>query len=227
MPVTCVFDAYGTLFDVTAAARQVAEAEGGEALADLWPTLAADWRERQLAYTWLRSLAGAHADFWQVTGEALDWALERHGLDDAGLRDRLMALYRDLPAFPEVPDMLGALKDGDHPTGILSNGSPEMLSSAVASAGIARLLDHVLSVESVGTFKPAPAVYDMVGRAFDVGKGDVLFVSSNGWDAAAARGYGFRSVWVNRGGLPMDRLPWSPDHVLPDLTGLPELAGSL
>ena len=227
MPVTCVFDAYGTLFDVTSAARQAAEEDGGERLAGAWPRLAADWRERQLAYTWLRSIAGAHADFWQVTGEALDWALERHGLADAGLRDRLMDLYRDLDTYPEVPDTLGALKDGDHPTGILSNGSPEMLSAAVSSAGIARLLDHVLSVESVGTYKPAPAVYDMVGRAFGVERGEVLFVSSNGWDAAAARGYGFRSAWVNRAGLPVDRLPWRPDHVLPDLTGIPELAGGL
>ena len=224
---TCIFDAYGTLFDVTAAARSAAESGDVPALADRWEALATTWRDKQLQYTWLRAVTGDHADFWQVTGDGLDYALELHGLQDAAaLRERLMNLYWELPAYPEVPGMLGALKDAEVATGILSNGSPEMLQGAAGSAGIGRLLDHVLSVESVGIFKPSSKVYDLVGRAFECEAGNVLFVSSNGWDVAAATGYGFTTAWVNRSGLPMDRLPWTPTHVLDDLTGIPALAAS-
>ncbi|WGH79780.1 haloacid dehalogenase type II [Jannaschia ovalis] len=222
---TCIFDAYGTLFDVNAAARQAAEDTPD--LAEIWQKLSADWRDKQLQYTWLRAITGDHVDFWQVTGDGLDWAMEAAGLDDPKLRERLMQLYWELAAYPEVPDMLGALKDQGRATGILSNGSPEMLQGAVRSAGIGRLLDHVLSVESVGVFKPSSKVYDMVGRAFGCAAGDVLFVSANGWDAASAKSYGFRAVWVNRAGAPVDRLPGRPDHVLSDLSGLPELVAGL
>ena len=229
MPITtCIFDAYGTLFDVAAAARQAAGEDGFEALADTWPKLAADWRERQLQYTWIRAITEDHADFWQVTGDALDWALEASGLaGDAALRERLMQLYWELAAYDEVPDVLDALREGGRQTGILSNGSPEMLAGAVKSAGIARLLDHVLSVESVGRFKPASAVYGLVGRTFGCKPAEVLFVSANGWDAASAAAYGFRTAWVNRAGLPTDRLPARPHHVLDDLAGIPALAARL
>lgn len=225
---TCIFDAYGTLFDVASAAREAAESGDHPALADTWQELAAIWRDKQLQYTWLRAITGDHCDFWQVTTDGLDYALEATGLagDDA-LRDRLKNLYWDLSAYPEVADMLGALKDAELATGILSNGSPEMLQGAVNSAGIGRLLDHVLSVESVGIFKPSSKVYDLVERAFACEAGHVLFVSSNGWDAAAAAGYGFTTVWVNRAGLPMDRLPAQPNHVLTDLAGLPDLIATL
>jgi 2-haloacid dehalogenase len=227
MPIrACVFDAYGTLFDVTAAARRAASEDRPD-LAEIWPRLAADWRDRQLQYTWIRALAGAHADFWQVTGEGLDWAMEAQGLDDPDLRERLMQLYRELTPYEEVIDMLADLKNAGLPRGILSNGTPDMLADACGSAGIAGLLDHVLSVESVGVFKPARAVYDLVGRSFDVEPGEVLFVSSNGWDAAAAAGYGFRTVWVNRQGAPVERLPWRPDRIAQDLTSIPDLAASL
>jgi len=224
---TCIFDAYGTLFDVTAAAREAAEEEGFESLSEIWPSIASDWRDKQLQYTWLRTITGDHVDFWQITGEGLDWALEASGVDDPRIRDRLMQLYWELSAFPEVPAMLGALRDAGRASGILSNGSPEMLQAAVSSAGIGRLLDHVLSVESVGVFKPSSKVYDLVGRAFGCEAGNVLFVSSNGWDVAAAAGYGFTTVWVNRAGAPVDRLPHRPHHVLDDLTGIPDLAAKL
>ena len=121
--------------------------------------------------------------------------------------------------------MLAALKDSGMNTAILSNGSPEMLQGAVDSAGIGDVLDVSLSVQSVGVFKPDASVYDLVGGHFGCAKGDVLFVSSNGWDAAAATGYGFETAWVNRSGEPMDRLPWTPAHSLRDLTGIPTLAG--
>ena len=219
----CVFDAYGTLFDVNAAARRAAAEPGGEVLAEAWPGLARDWRLKQLQYTWLRAVAGQHTDFWQVTEDGLDWALEAAGLDDPGLKARLMDLYRRLDAYMEVPAMLARLKEMGRKTAILSNGSPGMLGDAVASAGIAGVLDAVLSVEEVGVFKPDTRVYDLVGARFGVAPDEVLFVSSNGWDAAGAAGYGFRSVWVNRAGEPVDRLYATPHDILPDLTGIPEL----
>ncbi|WP_212524776.1 haloacid dehalogenase type II [Actibacterium sp. MT2.3-13A] len=224
---TCVFDAYGTLFDVSAAARQAAQEPGSEALAEAWPRLAADWRAKQLEYSWMRAVTGAHADFWTVTQDGLDWAMEAAGLNDAGLRARLLALYWELAAYPEVPAMLTRLKAAGMNTAILSNGSPEMLEGAVSSAGIGDLLDDVLSVESVGVFKPHPSVYDLVRARFGCDKAEVLFVSSNGWDAGCAAGYGFTTAWVNRAGQPVDRLPWRPAHVLSDLTGIPALAEGL
>ena len=226
MPITTVvFDAYGTLFDVAAAARQAAAEPDFAAIRDSWPVLAEHWRLKQLQYTWLRAVAGAHTDFWTVTQEGLDWALEKTGHDgDVALRERLLQLYWELQAYPEVPAMLAALKGAGKQTAILSNGSPDMLNGAVASAGISGLLDAVLSVESVGIFKPASVVYDLVGQHFGCATNEVLFVSSNGWDAAAATGYGFQTGWVNRAGEPMDRLPWQPAHVLKDLTGIPDLA---
>ncbi len=223
---TCVFDAYGTLFDVAAAARQAATEPGFEALASKWPELANHWRLKQLQYTWLRAVADAHCDFWDVTQDGLDWALEAVGLQgDNTLRQRLLDLYWELQAYPEVPDMLKALKAGGLQTAILSNGSPPMLNGAVQSAGIGDVLNDVLSVESVGVFKPHASVYDLVQNRFGCARDEVLFVSSNGWDAAGASGYGFVTAWVNRAGEPMDRLPWKPAHVLPDLTTIPQLAG--
>ncbi|MBO9409940.1 MULTISPECIES: haloacid dehalogenase type II [unclassified Ruegeria] len=227
MPITtCVFDAYGTLFDVAAAARQAAAEPGFESLQEKWPDLANYWRLKQLQYTWLRAVADAHADFWDVTQDGLDWALEATGLDgDATLRQRLLDLYWELQAYPEVPDMLAALKAGGLQTAILSNGSPPMLDGAVQSAGIGDVLDDVLSVESVGVFKPHSKVYDLVQQRFGCARDEVLFVSSNGWDAAGASGYGFVTTWVNRAQEPMDRLPWKPAHILSDLTTIPQIAG--
>jgi 2-haloacid dehalogenase len=226
MPITtCVFDAYGTLFDVAAAARQAAAEPDFPQLANKWAELAGHWRLKQLQYTWLRAVTGAHADFWEVTQNGLDWALEATGLaGDAALRERLLALYWELQAYPEVPKMLTQLKEAGFNTAILSNGSPGMLEGCVHSAGVGAVLDDVLSVESVGVFKPHSSVYDLVGERFSCAPSEVLFVSSNGWDAAAATGYGFETAWVNRASEPMDRLPWSPKHVLSDLTMIPDIA---
>ncbi len=228
MPVRlCVFDAYGTLFDVAAAARAAAAEPGGERLGKAWPQLAETWRAKQLAYSWLRSVAGVHADFWSVTRDALDYALEAQGLsDDAPLRGRLMAIYHALPAFPEVPAMLAALKAQGTRAVILSNGSPGMLEAAVAAAGVADLLEPSISVEEVGVFKPHPSVYALVESRTGVPSAEALFVSANGWDAACATGAGFAALWVNRAGAPMERLPWRPAHVAPDLTAVPRLAAA-
>ena len=228
MPVTtCVFDAYGTLFDVAAAARIAAEQPGQEKLAEVWPRLAADWRTKQLQYTWLRAVTGDYISFWQVTSDGLDWAMEASGLEDPVLRETLLALYWELPAYPEVPKMLDTLKSNGLSTAILSNGSPDMLQGAVEFAQVDTMLDAVLSVEDVGIFKPAKVVYDMVGGRFGTTPEQVLFVSSNGWDAAAAAQYGFSTAWVNRANEPVDRLPARPTHVLSNLETIPDLAGSL
>lgn len=228
MPITtCIFDAYGTLFDVSAAARLASEEPGRDALAACWQKLAGDWRGKQLQYTWLRAVTGDHTDFWKVTQDGLDWAMEANGLDDLELRERLLALYWELRAYKEVPFMLAHLKAAGLKTGILSNGSPDMLDGAVTSAGLGEHLDAVLSVQDVGVFKPHAKVYDMVGTRFGCPKEEVLFVSSNGWDAGCATGYGFATVWVNRAGEPVDRLPWTPAHTLPDLTTIPDLVAGL
>ena len=149
----CVFDAYGTLFDVNSAALATQDSLG-----EKWQPLAELWRAKQLQYTWLRSLAGRHADFWQVTGDALDFALASFELEDPELRARLMELYLALSVYPDVPDTLKRLKLAGMKLAILSNGSPAMLASAAANAGIAELFDAVLSVEEVKVYKPHPAV---------------------------------------------------------------------
>ena len=219
----CVFDAYGTLFDVSAAARALAAEPGREGFAALWQQVAGDWRLKQLEYSWLRAVTGDYCDFWQLTEDGLDWALARAGLADPDLRAALLDLYWHLAAYPEAPATLARLKSAGLTCAILSNGSPAMLDAAVASAGIAPHLDAVLSVADVGTFKPSPRVYDLVGARLGTDPAGVLFVSSNGWDVCSAAAYGFRTLWVNRGGLPMDRLPGQPDHVAGDLTAVPAL----
>lgn len=218
---TLVFDAYGTLFDVTAAARRAGA--DTPALAQVWPALAGEWRRKQLEYTWLRAITGAHADFASVTADALDWAMEASGLSDPALRARLLALYDELDPFPETAEVLGHLKDSGFRLGILSNGTPAMLAAATRAAGITGMFDAVLSVEEVRIYKPHASVYALVERHLGASPQQVLFVSSNGWDIAGAARFGFRTAWVNRAGLPVDRLPQRPMHEIPDLTHLPRL----
>jgi 2-haloacid dehalogenase len=215
----CVFDAYGTLFDYASAAARCRDVLG-----DLDP-LTALWRDKQLQYTWLRALQSRHADFWQVTGDALDFALETLGLDNPELRARLMDLYRTLDVFPEVPAMLQRLKAVGLKTAILSNGSPDMLEAAINKAGIGDLLDAVLSVESVGVYKPHPKVYQLAVDRLAVPARAILFLSSNAWDAYAASAFGMRVVWCNRYGQRPERLPGKPDHEIASLAELPELVG--
>lgn len=216
----CVFDAYGTLFDFNAAVMRCRDeiGESAERLSDIW-------RQKQLQYTWLRSLIGTHADFWQVTGEALDFALAAVGIDNPDLRTRLMALYRELDTFPEVTDTLSRLKAAGMRTAILSNGAPDMLDAAAAAAGIDVLLDAVLSVEDVGIYKPDPRVYQLAVDRLGVAKENICFLSSNGWDAAGAAAFGFRVVWVNRYAQPVEHLPAKPDVILDTLSPLPTILG--
>jgi 2-haloacid dehalogenase len=213
-----VFDAYGTLFDVASASERAREALG-----ERWQPLADLWRQKQLQYTWLRSLMGRHADFWRVTGDALDFAMESLGIRDGGLRERLMALYERLDAYPEARPALEALRGAGLRTAILSNGSPRMLAEAGAAAGITSLLDAVLSVESVGIYKPSPAVYRLALDELRLWPNEVLFVSANGWDACGAKAFGLRVAWCNRSGQPPERLPEQPDFVVRSLAELPAL----
>ena len=218
----CVFDAYGTLFDFASAARGCADVLG-----DGIDRLTALWRDKQLQYTWLRALQGRHADFWQVTGDALDFALATLGIDKPGLRGRLMDLYLRLDAFPEVPDVLRRLKKAGMRTAILSNGSPTMLDAVVKSSGLGALLDAVLSVEAVGVYKPHPKVYQLAVDRLAVPAAAIAFQSSNAWDAYAASAFGMRVVWCNRYAAQPERLPGAPDRTVRSLAELPSLVGAV
>jgi 2-haloacid dehalogenase len=217
----CVFDAYGTLFDFASAAAGCRDRLGDDA-----ERLTVLWRDKQLQYAWLRSLQGRHADFWQVTGEALDFALETLGLDAPGLRDRLMNLYLTLDAFPEVSGMLHRLKTAGLITAILSNGSPAMLNGAIGNAGLDGLFDAVLSVEEVGIYKPHAKVYQLAVDRFGLAADAILFLSSNGWDAYAASAFGMRVAWCNRYGQPAENLPGRPEREIRTLAELPALLGA-
>ncbi len=213
----CVFDAYGTLFNVHAPVASMAGRIGPQA-----DQVSRLWRTKQLEYTWLRSLMQAHAPFWQVTGEALDYSLAAHGIEDKGLRDELMQLYLHLEAYPDAVACLKALKAAGFTTGILSNGSPDMLSAAVRSAGLEAHLDHVLSIEDVGIYKPDPRVYQLAVDRTGVGDAsEICFVSANTWDAQAAKSFGFQVARINRFGLPDDNIPGRPDMLLDSLEQLP------
>ena len=168
---------------------------------------------------------GRHADFWQVTSDALDFSMAAVGLADAALRDDLLGLYRTLAPYPEVAETLKRLKEAGLRTAILSNGEPSMLTDAVEAAGLSPLLDEVFSVETVGIFKPHPSVYQMVIDAFGLEPRQILFQSANGWDIAGAASFGFTTVWINRGKAEEERLPHGPQYSLPSLDGLPALMG--
>ncbi len=217
----CVFDAYGTLFDYASAA-----ARGRDGLGDKADRLTQLWRDKQLQYTWLRAAQGRHADFWEVTGDALDFAMESLELTGSALRERLMTLYLTLDAFPDVRDMLAALKEAGLKTAILSNGSPAMLRAAVENSKLGLLLDAVLSVEEVGVFKPHPKVYGLAIDRLGLPAGEIAFVSANAWDAHAASAFGMRVIWCNRYGQRPERLPGNPDRVIATLADIPQLVGA-
>lgn len=215
----CVFDAYGTLLDVHAPVASLAGEIGPDADA-----VSNMWRQKQLQYTWLRSLMGAHATFWQVTGEALDYALSFHGIDNPDLRKRLMDLYFELDAYDDARDCLSALKQAGLKTGILSNGSPDMLDGAVSSASLTTVLDEVMSIEDVGIYKPDNRVYQMAVERMGVASpANICFVSANTWDAQAGSHFGFQVARINRFGLPDDNMPGKPDALLDSLRELPEM----
>ncbi|WP_088347259.1 MULTISPECIES: haloacid dehalogenase type II [Rhodomicrobium] len=207
-----LFDAYGTLFDVHSPMASLAAEIGPDAAA-----ISELWRSKQLQYTWLRSLMGSHAPLDVVTAEALDFALNQYGIADPGLRERLLGLYLKLEAYPDAVRALRALKERGLVTGILSNGAPDMLESIVETAGLADLVDHVLSVESVGIYKPHTRVYRLGEERLQLPVSMIGFVSANGWDAAGAANYGFAVIHLNRFEQPAENLPGKPTLVLKSL----------
>jgi 2-haloacid dehalogenase len=210
-----VFDAYGTLLDVHSAVRRHADAIGAHA-----ERLSELWRTKQLEYTWIHAARGGRATFRELTEEALDYAAARTGGLGSARRADLLAAYERLSPYREVQTVLSALKSKGHPLAILSNGDPDQLATAVTAAGIDRLLDAVISIAEAGPFKPHPSVYALATTRFAATPAEVMFVSSNRWDVAGAKSFGFTTVWVNRGGLP-DEYPGLPaDRVLADLNPL-------
>ncbi|MFK7852930.1 MAG: haloacid dehalogenase type II [Granulosicoccus sp.] len=216
----CVFDAYGTLFDVNSAVASL-QSQVGPHYADL----SAAWRKRQLEYTWLRSLMHSHVDFWQITSEALAVSLREFSIDSPNLHDDLMQAYLSLLPFPEVKQVLQLLKRAGMQTAILTNGSPSMIKAAVQNSGIDDWIDHQLSVESVGIFKPDARVYQLAVDRLEVPAERIAFQSSNAWDAAGAAHFGFKVAWVNRYAQPSEALPGAPAAMLSDLSELPGLLG--
>jgi len=221
-----LFDAYGTILDVDSAAAKLASSGRFPVLADKWPELAALWRARQLNYSWLRSLSGDYIPFWQITCDALDYTLEALKLEDADLRDALLDLYRQLDAYEEVTQVLAEIKSAGLPAAILSNGNHEMLADAFTNAGLIDSFDAMISVEDVQIYKPSSEIYQLGCDRYGAKAGEILFASSNGWDAAAAAYFGYHSLWANRAGMPLERLAGKPHHSGSDLRALIPLLSS-
>lgn len=217
----CVFDAYGTLFDHASAARRQAGVlkEKEEPLMRLW-------RQKQVEYTWLRAVQQRHAEFWQVTADALDFAMESVGIEDGDLREELLQSYRELDAFDDVAPALRTIRSTGMRTAILSNGTPEMLAAAVGSAGLEGEFEAVISAEEAGVFKPHPRVYELALERLGLERGEILFLSSNGWDAYGASAFGMRVAWCNRYRQVAERLPGKPDYQIETLAELPGLLGA-
>jgi 2-haloacid dehalogenase len=210
-----VFDAYGTLFDVHSVIEAGREITGDPA------ALSVLWRQKQLEYTWLRSLMGRYQDFWSVTEASLRHAVRRLGLAASEAQiARLLDAYLTLASFPEVEGALARLEG--RPRAILSNGSPRMLEAAVASSGLRPLLQHVISVDAVRIFKPAPEVYALGPHTLGVPAADLLFVSSNAWDVAGAKSFGYQVAWCNRTHAPAEELGFTADFEVQRLDELPE-----
>ena len=214
----CVFDAYGTLLDVHSAVAMHRSRLGEKADA-----VSAAWRTKQLEYSWQRTILDRYVDFWRLTSDGLDFALDAHGVDDAALRDDLLDAYQSLDCFPEVPGVLKTLREAGLATAILSNAPPMMLEAAVESAGIGDRLDAVISADRLGVYKPSAQVYRLALDELDVARTQVSFQSSNGWDAAGAATFGFRVVWCNRTGQARERMPDAPDVEVRTLDELPAI----
>ncbi|MDA7483232.1 haloacid dehalogenase type II [Planktomarina temperata] len=203
------FDAYGTLFDVYSVSSLAEELFPGKGA-----QLSTIWRDKQIEYTRLRTLCDKYADFWQVTGDALDYACATLVLEPTpSSRGRLMGQYAELSAFPENAEQLLRLKDAGINLSILSNGTPWMLDQAVKASGLEGYFEHILSVDAVKRFKTAPEAYQMGPDALGCHTKEILFVSSNCWDICGATWFGYRTIWLNRYGLPLERLGVEPHQI--------------
>jgi 2-haloacid dehalogenase len=218
MTYVYVFDAYGTLFDVHSAVARYRAEIGAHA-----EQMSEIWRAKQLEYTWTRTLMGEYRDFRVLTAQALDYAAARFAGISSRLREKLLAAYERLDAYPDAAPALRTLKEKGAQTAVLSNGTPEMLDDAVQSAGLAGLLDRILSVDAVRQFKTAPEAYALVDQAFGVSRPSISFQSSNRWDIAGAAKFGFRTVWINRPGHPDEYADLPPDATLKSLEALQAL----
>lgn len=214
----CVFDAYGTLFDMNAAAARCRAQLGDKADA-----LSQLWRTKQIEYTWQRSLREDYEDFWHITGDALDYAMAAFGIDDAVLRSQLMEVYYVLDPYPEVSDIVRRLKNAGLRIAILSNGTMSMLVAAVRRSGLHNAIDDIISVDPARIYKPHPSVYQLAVDRLRAPADRLCFVSANGWDASGAARFGMRVVWVNRSGVPEERLPGVAEHEIRSLAELPGL----
>ena len=223
----CIFDAYGTLFDVTSATRIVANEEKYSSFPNHSVKVSNSWRIKQLEYSWLRNIMHEYIDFWQITKDALDFALEENQIKNEKLRQRLLDVYWNLSAYPEAHDVLTTLKANNIQTGILSNGSKQMLNSAVVSANLKNYLDKIISIDGIEIYKPDPKVYQMVIDQFNCKIEEVLFISSNGWDIAGASKFGFTTLWVNRNLIPKDRLTFMPNKITNNLSTIPNILKEL
>ena len=215
-----IFDAYGTLLDVYSVGALAERLFPGKGAA-----ISVMWRDKQIEYTRLRTLCGRFVDFWQVTGDALDYACEAQGVDlTAAARIALMAEYEELSAFPENQATLTRLQEAGLPMGVLTNGSDAMIKAALGASKLDGFFDHVLSVDSVGKFKTAPEVYQMGPDAFGCAASDILFVSSNCWDICGATWFGYHTIWLNRYAQPMERLGVEPHARGKSLTDVADYA---
>jgi len=210
-PAIAVFDAYGTLFDVHSAVARLADRMGPDA-----ERISELWRQKQLEYTWTRSLMQRYADFWQVTGDALDYALAVSGRHDATLRSALLNAYRELDAYPDVRLALSGYRALGMRVAVFSNATQPMLQTALAAARLDDLVDTVFSTHELGIYKPAVRVYEAAAGTFAVPPQAIAFHSSNGWDAAGAASSGWSAMWINRTGRPPE-YPWTPVPAVTDL----------
>ena len=213
----CAFDAYGTCFDINSAAQNLAKEIGKD-----WLSFSTTWRTVQLEYTWLRSLMKKHEDFWRVTEDSLDFAMESHKIDKK-FRSKLLELYKKLNSYPELVTCLKNLKEKNIKTCILSNGSPSLLNELTAHAKVQDLFDDLISIEEVGIYKPHPKVYELVTKKFDCKPEEVCFLSSNTWDIVGGGIFGYQSIWVDRFGKTFDKLGYQPKFKIKDLSELIKL----
>lgn len=214
-----VFDAYGTLFDVHAAAS-----EHRVEIGEVWERLSLTWRQKHLEYSWVHAMTGRMVPFWTLTQRSLDFAIASVGGVPDGVREKLLGAYRQMAVFPEVVDVLARLRASGARLAILSNGDPDMLADAIASTKLGGIFDAVISVRDAGIFKPDMSVYRLVTDKFGCAPSEVTFQSSNRWDVAGAKAFGFETVWINRSGAPDEYPDMMPDRVGRDLSVLLPLA---
>ena len=214
----CVFDAYGSLFDINSVTKQYCEELG-----DIAEPFSNVWRSKQLEYSWLRSLMNRYEDFWCVTEESLDYALDYFNIKNKFLKINLLKAYENINCYEDVPTTLSKLKERGISTAILSNASPSMLHVAIKNSKLDFHIDSCFSVDNLKIYKPHPNVYNLVLEEYDLNKNEILFVSSNSWDVAGAKSFGFNVCWINRFSNKKEVLPFESDIELKSLMDLPNI----